>query len=94
MHCCAGAWSYGYDLNGNITTKTQRPSFNTWSCQSDADNRLTSVRDRLTSEGTLLSAVTYVYDVKVNRIEEATWTSGSGSTVTRFAHDGQNALPI
>jgi RHS repeat-associated protein len=87
-----GAWSYGYDLNGNRTTKTQGPSFDTWTYQFDANNRLTSVQDRATSGGTLLSAVTYVYDVKGNRIEEDTWSSGGGNTVTRFAYDGQNAF--
>jgi RHS repeat-associated protein len=87
-----GAWSYGYDLNGNQTTKTQGPSFDTWTYQFDANNRLTSVQDRATAGGTLLSAVTYVYDVKGNRIEEDTWSSGGGNTVTRFAYDGQNAF--
>jgi RHS repeat-associated protein len=75
-----------------MTSKTQGPSSDTWTYQFDANNRLTSVQDRATAGGTLLSAVTYVYDVKGNRVEEDTWSSGGGNTVTRFAYDRQNAF--
>ena len=66
----AGVWSYTYDADGNQTGKTQGPSYNTWTDVYNVDNQLVAVQDWLTSGGTLLSAVTYVYDVLGNRIEE------------------------
>jgi RHS repeat-associated protein len=87
-----GAWSYSYDLNGNLISKTQSPSVDTWTNIYDHLNRLVGVQDRTNPGGTLLTAVTYVYDVMGNRIEEDTWTSGSGGTTARFAYDGQNAF--
>jgi RHS repeat-associated protein len=87
-----GAWSYSYDLNGNLISKTQSPSVDTWTNIYDHLNRLVGVQDRTNPGGTLLTAVTYVYDVMGNRIEEDTWTSGGGGTTARFAYDGQNAF--
>jgi RHS repeat-associated protein len=87
----AGTWSYTYDNNGNEATKSQGPTYDTWYYGYDDKNRLTSVQDK-TSGGTVLSQATYVYDVLSNRIEEDVYISGSGTTVTRFAYDGQNAF--
>ena len=88
----AGVWSYSYDLNGNQTSETEGPSYDTVYYTYDDMNRLTGVQTRQTTGGTLLSSVTYVYDVLGNRIEEDTWTSGGGSATTRFGYLDRNAF--
>jgi hypothetical protein len=62
----------------------------TWYYSYDSLNRLTEVRE--TSNGTTnILIVTYAYDILNRRIEETDWQSGSSSTTTRYANDGQQA---
>ena len=44
------------------------------------------------SGGTLLATVTYVYDVAGNRLQESDWTTGSGTTTTKYAYDGDDVF--
>jgi RHS repeat-associated protein len=87
-----GMWTYSYDNNGNMTKKSKGATAETWYFGYDNANRMTSAIQEQTDGGTLLMQATYVYDVLGNRIEKDVWTSSSGTVVTRFAYDGQNAF--
>ena len=87
-----GLWTYTYDNNGNLTKKTLGASAETWYFGYDNLNRMTSAKQEQTDGGTLLMQATYVYDVFGDRIEKDVWTSSTGTVVTRFAYDGQNAF--
>jgi RHS repeat-associated protein len=87
-----GMWTYSYDNNGNMTKKSKGASAETWYFGYDNLNRMTSAKQEQTDGGTLLMQATYVYDVLGDRIEKDVWTSSTGTVVTRFAYDGQNAF--
>jgi|GEM_PF-1838684 len=87
-----GMWTYSYDNNGNMTKKSKGTSAETWYYGYDNLNRMTSAKQEQTDGGTLLTQATYVYDVFGDRIEKDVWTSSTGTVVTRFAYDGQNAF--
>jgi RHS repeat-associated protein len=87
-----GMWTYSYDNNGNMTKKSKGASAETWYFGYDNLNRMTSAKQELTDGGTLKMQATYVYDVFGDRIEKDVWMSSTGTVVTRFAYDGQNAF--
>ena len=90
-----GVWTYTHDAAGELTKKSKGASAETWTYGYDAKGRMVWAQDRATDGGTLLSAATYVYDVKDRLIEEDATTTTGGllpvTTVTRWWYDGQNA---
>jgi RHS repeat-associated protein len=81
-----GTWTYTYDPEGNLTQKTSGAT--TWTYGFDNANRMTSVLETVSS--TTQVQVTYTYDIFNNRVQESEYVSGTGTTVTRHAYDGQN----
>jgi RHS repeat-associated protein len=87
-----GTWTYTYDNEGNLTKKTKGASAETWTYGYDNQNHLTSIQQRSTDGGTLLMQATYTYDAMGDRLEKDVWTQATGTVVTRFAYDQQNAF--
>jgi YD repeat-containing protein len=79
-----GTYSYTYDQEGNLITKTNISTLERWTFGYDNLNHMISAVDKNSSRTTLTLA-TYLYDVFDNRIEKDVWTSGSGTTTGRFA---------
>lgn len=75
----AGPTSYGYDLNGNLTSKVDGAG--AWAYAWDYENRLAQVTR---PDG---QVVTYKYDALGRRIERA-----KGGAWTRFSYDGEDVV--
>src|SRR5207244_13153881 len=84
-----GIWSYAYDNEGNLVQKTNHATGETWTYGYDNANRMVWAEDRASAGGNLLQRVSFKYDVFGDRIEKDVWTPATGTTVTRFAYDGQ-----
>jgi YD repeat-containing protein len=83
-------YSYTYDAEGNLITKTNKSTAEQWTFGYDNLNHMTSAIDK-NSSGTTLTYATYVYDVFGNRIEKDVWTqSGGSTTTTRMGYDGSS----
>jgi RHS repeat-associated protein len=83
-----GTYSYTYDQEGNLITKTNKSTLEQWTFGYDNLNHMTTAIDK-NSSGTTLTYATYMYDVFGNRIEKDVWTqSGGSTTTTRMAYDG------
>jgi RHS repeat-associated protein len=80
-----GVFNYGYDDEGNLTTKTKISNGEVTTFVWDYRNRLTSATKK-TSGGTTLSTSTYKYDLFDHRIER-----NENGTVLRTVYDGGNA---
>ena len=79
-----GTYTYTYDAAGNLIEKSEGAGEQTWYYTYDNLNEMISARE--TSDGTTnIAWTTFTYDVMRNRVAEQDWTSGSGSTITRFA---------
>lgn len=74
------AATYGYDANGNMTSKSEGSNF--WRYTWDNENRLGQASTRKQS-------VRYKYDALGRRIER---NVGSGKESTKFIHDGLDVL--
>ena len=84
-----GTYTYTYDAVGNLIEKSAGHGEQTWYYAYDNENNQISVRE--TSDGTTnIAWNTYTYDAQGMRVAEQDWTSGGGSTTTRFALDGDN----
>ncbi len=83
-----GVWNYTYDNEGNLVQKVGISNGLTWTYTYDNLNRLVSAVEM----GAASAAVTYVYDVFGNRIEEDAVNGVGPVSVTRFAYDGSNAF--
>jgi RHS repeat-associated protein len=79
-----GTWTYQYDAAGNITSKRNIQTGETWTYTVDLDNKQTSAIHKDAS-GTTLNSETLKYDAFGQLIEQDV-TNGS-TTVTRFALD-------
>jgi RHS repeat-associated protein len=84
-----GVYTYAYDNEGSLTSKTKTATGEHWTFGYDNANELTSVTDK-SSTNTLLMQATYVYDAFGQRIEKDVWTSSTGTVVTRFGYDQGN----
>jgi RHS repeat-associated protein len=84
-----GTWAYTYDNEGNLVQKTNHATGETWTYGYDHANRMVWAEDRASNGGNLLQRVSFKVDVFGNRIEKDVWTAATGTTVTRFAYDGQ-----
>jgi RHS repeat-associated protein len=80
-----GTFNYGYDDEGNLTTKTKISNGEVTTFVWDYRNRLTSAVKK-TSGGTTLSTSTYKYDLFDHRIER-----NENGTILRTVYDGGNA---
>jgi RHS repeat-associated protein len=81
-----GAYTYEYDDEGNLITRTETASGAYREFDYDHRNRLTSVTDK-TSGGSVTGQVTYTYDALDRRIEV-----DDGTDVLRVAYDGQAVI--
>jgi YD repeat-containing protein len=88
-----GVYTYAYDNEGNLTSKTNVSTGENWTFGYDNIDHLTSVIDK-SSTGTLLMQATYVYDPFGQRIEKDVWTSSTGTVVTRFGYDQGNVVSV
>jgi RHS repeat-associated protein len=85
-----GTWNYTYDKAGNLIKKTKIATGETWTYGYDNANHMTSAKDTAPDGHTVLSQVTYTYDVFGNRLEQDVWTAATGMVVTQYAYDGQD----
>jgi hypothetical protein len=83
-----GTWTYSYDAEGILTQKSMGATATTWYYAFDNNNQMTSATEESSPGGTVLAAVTYVYDALQNRIEVDSWTQSTGLTPTRMGYDG------
>ena len=83
-----GTYNYTYDANGNEITKTNIATGDKWTYGYNSFNQMTTAVDK-TSAGAVETSATYKYDVYGNRIEKDV-TTGSVTTVQRYAYDGWN----
>jgi RHS repeat-associated protein len=83
-----GTYTYTYDDAGNTIKKSKGASDETWTYSFDHNNHLTVVEKRATDGGTLLVRVTFTYDARGDRVQEEKWITGVGTTISRFAYDG------
>jgi YD repeat-containing protein len=74
-----GTYSYTYDQEGNVITRTTTVTLEKWTYGYDNLNHMVSAIDK-NSSGTTLTYATYLYDVFGNRIEKDVWTQSGGST--------------
>jgi RHS repeat-associated protein len=81
-----GAYTYEYDDEGNLITRTETASGAYREFDYDHRNRLTSVTDK-TSGGSVTSQVTYTYDALDRRIK-----IDDGTDVLKVAYDGQAVI--
>ena len=80
-----GTWNYSYDPAGNQTVKSN--ASDTWTYTYDNMNHLMGAIEK-SSGGTLLVQETFTYDVQGNLVQQAEYTSTSGTTsTTHFAVD-------
>ena len=87
-----GTYTYTYDSEGNMTEKQARGgSPDTWLYGYDQRNLLTSIVEK--SNGTTVNyTVTYTYDVLGERVQQAEWTSSTGTVTTRYAYDHKRKM--
>jgi RHS repeat-associated protein len=81
-----GTYTYEYDDEGNLITRTETASGAYREFDYDHRNRLTSVTDK-TSGGSVTSQVTYTYDALDRRIK-----IDDGTDVLKVAYDGQAVI--
>jgi RHS repeat-associated protein len=81
-----GTYSYTYDKEGNLITKTNISTSEQWTFGYDNLNHMISAIDK-NSSGTTLTYATYLYDVFGNRIEKDVWQTGGSTTTMRFSWD-------
>src|SRR5262249_22293157 len=89
----ANGWNYGYDEEGNVTSKVNASTTETWSYFYNQLNQLVKVEHKATSTGSVDLRVEFEYDVLGNRIEKSVDADGDGSgsaILTKYAYD-QNA---
>jgi RHS repeat-associated protein len=81
-----GTFTYAYDSEGNLTSKTRLSDNELWTYTWDYRNRLTQVVEK-TSLGATVTNDQFTYDVDNRRIGKST-----NGTQTWFAYDGQNTF--
>ena len=80
-----GTWNYTYDSSGNVISKVNISTGETWTFTYNLHHQMLSATDK-TSSGVLISSETFVYDVFGNQIS-MTLTNSSGSTTTLHSYD-------
>jgi YD repeat-containing protein len=85
-----GTWTYSYDSENNLISRSDTSTGITWTYGYDNRNALVWVEERAAEGDTLLLRIDYRYDAVGNRIEEARWTSATGTVMTRYTYDGDN----
>ena len=81
-------FTYTYDAEQNLISKTETATGNVWTYTWDHHNRLTGVLEK-TASGTTLVQGTYTYDALDRRIV-ATETVGGATTTLATVYDGVN----
>jgi RHS repeat-associated protein len=79
-----GTFTYAYDANGNMSSKTRLSDGETWTYTWDFRNRLTNVTEK-TSANATVNNETFTYDVENRRIGD-----NLNGTLTWTGYDGQN----
>lgn len=77
------SFTYTYDANGNMTSRTDRGTGERTAFVYNSSNQLVEV------DGSTYTIATYKYDVVGRRIEKST-----GGTATRYLYDGQNIVAV
>lgn len=88
-----GKFTYTYDKDGNLRTKTEIATSNVTIYTYDYKGRLVGVEE-MSKGGIVLRTMTYRYDVKDRRIAEVVDTDGQGPSApvaTVFSYDGDNS---
>jgi YD repeat-containing protein len=87
-----GTWTYTYDAEGNLETKSN--SSQTWTYEYDHRNQLTKAERTATTGGALQKRAEYKYDVYANRIEQKVDTDGDTNPdiTEHYALDGWKIL--
>ncbi len=87
------AWTFGYDPNGNLTSRTNKTTSAVIEYEYDTRNRLTAVRYKTSATGSLTKVVKYGYDAIDRRISETVDTDGNGSVdqTDYFVNQGMRA---
>ena len=82
-------YTYAYDNDGNLTSRTNKSSRAVTQYTWDYRNRLTQVEDCSTGK-----TITYAYDVFDRLVSRALDPNGTGQNVTTtyYVYDGQNAV--
>ncbi len=86
-------YTYSYDFEGNLSSKTETASGKVTTYSYDHRNRLTGVTQRASSGGAIVAQATYTYDAFDRRIRTETDADGAGSgaaAVTWSVYDGEN----
>lgn len=80
-----GIWTYGYDFEGNITSKAMLAGSESWSYQYDHENKLI-VAEQFVG-GVPTASVVYEYDALGRRVSLT-----SPTAFERFAYDGRDVV--
>jgi RHS repeat-associated protein len=80
-----GSYTFGYDAEGNMTSKTRVSDGENWTYAWDDRNRLTQVVEK-TSGGVTVTNDLFTYDVENRRIGKSV-----NGTQSWFGYDGQNS---
>ena len=90
-----GTYNYGYDAEGNLTTRTTIATGALRTLTYDNHNNLTSVIDRSSANGPLTQVVQYAYNALDERIYKLVDPDGDGAqvaTVTYFTYANQQLM--
>jgi len=85
-------FDFAYIGEGNLVSKTDRPSGEVTSYQQDHRNRMVHAETK-SAGGVILSQLSYTYDVFIRPIAETVDADGAGpddAHTTRFVFDGTN----
>ena len=63
-----GTWTYTYDFEGNVATKTRISDGRYWSYGYDHRNQMTSAVEKTSASGTVVDAISLYYDVYGNAV--------------------------
>jgi RHS repeat-associated protein len=80
-----GTYTFGYDAEGNMTSKTRASDGENWTYTWDDRNRLTQVVEK-TSGGVTATDDVFTYDIENRRIGKSV-----NGTQSWFGYDGQNS---
>ena len=80
-------FSYSYDENGNLITKTNFTTNKVTGYQWDYENRLIGVTERNSVDGSVVKIISYKYDPFSRRIQK-----NVSGIITKYVYDGSDIL--
>jgi len=83
----AGDWSFSYDANGNLTTRTNAKTSEGWNYSYDLANRLVNVKHKVSAVGAMTDVASYVYDVRGLRVSQT-----KAGVTTYYQYDQKGSL--